>query len=690
MTEPSFDARSALVLAPLGRDATVAASLFGGVGIEAVVCRDLAHFSMLLSEETLCAVVTEETLRDADLTALSRWVSTQPSWSDFPFIVLTQRGGGPDRNPEAARLSKTLGNVTFLERPFHPMTFVSVVGTAKRGRYRQYEARALIGDLNESEARLRTALTAGQLGEWELDLSTIALGASAGTKAVFGRSSSGSFAYADLEASLPEEDRNILREAVRLSIETGDDLSIECRNVWPDGTLHWAELRARLVPERHRETARLVGVSSNITTRKMAEESLRQVNETLEAKVIERTAQLKRAHEAVLEEISQRERAEDVLRRVQKMEMIGQLTGGVAHDFNNLLMAVMSNLELLRKQVSGEKLENLVEGAIRGAQRGASLTQRLLAFSRQQDLEIEPTHLSRLIQGVNDLLDRSVGPLIELVFDLPEQLPLTLVDTNQVELAVLNLVVNARDAMPDGGTITIRVDVACATGRDDLATGDYVRLTVSDTGSGMDAETLSKATEPFFTTKEVGKGTGLGLSMIHGLALQLNGALQIHSSLGCGTDAELWLPVTQRQLVAPIVSPRSPQDTPPVTAGATILLVDDDALILTSTAYLLEDLGHRVIEANSGMSALDILKKGQRVDLLITDYSMPKMTGSQLASAARTLRPDLPIVIATGYAELPPEADSDIPRLRKPYRQDELLAEIQKAMSRESAFLPNR
>jgi PAS domain S-box-containing protein len=690
MKERSFDACTALVLAPLGRDATVAASLFKGVGIEAIVCRDLAHFSLLLSEETLCAVVTEETLRDADLTALSRWVSTQPSWSDFPFIVLTQRGGGPDRNPEAARLSKTLGNVTFLERPFHPMTFVSVVGTAKRGRYRQYEARALIGDLNESEARLRTALTAGQLGEWELDLSTIALGASAGTKAVFGRSPSGSFSYADLQASLPEEDRNILREAVRLSVETGEDLSVECRNVWPDGTLHWAELRARLVADRHRETARLVGVSSNITTRKMAEESLRQVNETLEAKVIERTAQLKQAHAAVLEEISQRERAEDVLRRVQKMEMIGQLTGGVAHDFNNLLMAVMSNLELLRKQVSGEKLENLVEGALRGAQRGASLTQRLLAFARQQDLEIEPTHLSRLIQGVNDLLDRSVGPLIELVFELPEQLPLTLVDTNQVELAVLNLVVNARDAMPDGGTITIRVDVARETGRDDLATGDYVRLTVSDTGSGMDAETLSKATEPFFTTKEVGKGTGLGLSMIHGLALQLNGALQIRSSLGYGTDAELWLPVTQKQPIAPIVPPRSSQDTRRFTEGATILLVDDDALIATSTAYLLEDLGHHVIEANSGMSALDILKEGQRVDVLITDYSMPKMTGAQLATAARKLRPDLPIVIATGYAELPADADSDIPRLRKPYRQDELLAEIQKAISGESAFLPNR
>jgi signal transduction histidine kinase/CheY-like chemotaxis protein len=680
MTTSERNACPALIFAPLGRDAPVAAALLREAGTEAIVCTDLTQFSASLSDRIGCAVVTEEALRDADLTEVAAWVATQPTWSDFPFIVLTHRGSVPDRNSGAESLTRTLGNVVFLERPFHPMTFVSVVATAQRGRHRQYEARSRIEELHESEARLRTALTAGQLGPWELDLPPTEFTASAATRAVFGRPPSGRFTYGDFEACLHPDDRDRVREAVRLSIETGRDLAIECRTVWPDRSLHWVELRARHVLDRRRNAARLVGVSSNITVRKTAEENLRRLNETLEAKVIERTAQLERAHQAVLDEIRQRERTEEVLRQVQKMEMIGQLTGGVAHDFNNLLMAVMGNLELLRKQVRGEKAVRLADGALRGARRGASLTQRLLAFARQQDLRIEPTHLSSLIRGMTDLLERSVGASVELKLELPEQLPLTLADANQIELALLNLVVNARDAMPDGGTITIRVDVVHASARVDLAAGDYVRVTVSDTGQGMDAMTLSKAMEPFFTTKEVGKGTGLGLSMIHGLALQLNGALRLESTVGCGTRAELWLPVTSRAPVEQAPAETAAQENTEAAEGVTILLVDDDALISNSTAYLLEDLGHEVIEANSGANALEVLKKGQKVDLLITDYSMPKMTGVQLASAARELRPDLPILMATGYADLPPGMSMDIARLRKPYQQHQLVAEIAKAL----------
>ena len=563
-----------LILAPHGRDAAVAGKLLQQAGIESIVCNDLAHCAALLADDICCAVMTEEALRNADLTPVKAWVAMQPTWSDFPFIVLTQRGGSPARNPGVRQLSESLGNVIFLERPFHPMTFISVVQAAQRGRYRQYEARSRMQELHEGEARLRSALAAGQL----------------------------------------------------------------------------------------------------------AEESLRRLNETLEAKVMERAAQLERAHESVLEEMRQRERTEEALRHVQKMEMIGQLTGGVAHDFNNLLMAVMGNLELLRKQASSEKAADLIDGALRGAQRGASLTQRLLAFARQQDLKIEPTHLSNLIRGMTDLLERSVGANIELHLELPEQLPLTLADANQIELALLNLVVNARDAMPDGGTISIQVDSLHCAQNIDLAEGDYVRLAVSDTGHGMDAETLSRATEPFFTTKEVGKGTGLGLSMIHGLALQLNGALRLHSAAGRGTRAELWLPVTSQRPASPkSVEPASP-GAQAATVGATILLVDDDPLISTSTAYLLEDLGHKVIEANSAADALDVLRNGHKVDLLITDYAMPKMTGTQLAHAARELRPDLPIIIATGYADLPKGSSVDLPRLRKPYRQQQLVAEIAKAL----------
>jgi len=680
MTTNDRNACVALILAPLGRDATVAAALLREAGLEPIVCTELAQFSASLSDEICCAVVTDEALRDADLTDLAAWVATQPKWSDFPFIVLTQRGGSSDRNPGAATRVRALGNVVLLERPFHPMTFVSVVANAQRGRHRQYEARSRMEELRESEARLRTALTAGQLGQWELDLPPGDFIASAETKAVFGLPASGPCTYRELEACLHPDDRDRVREAIRLSIQTRCDFAVECRSLWSDGTQHWVDLRARHVLDRRRKAARLAGVSSDITTRKAAEENLHRLNETLEAKVSERTAELECAHQAVLDEIRQRERTEEVLRQVQKMEMIGQLTGGVAHDFNNLLMAVMGNLELLRKHVHDEKLAGLVDGALRGARRGASLTQRLLAFARQQDLRIEPTHLSSLIRGMSDLLERSVGGRIELKLALPAELPLTLADANQIELALLNLVVNARDAMPDGGTISIDVDVAHARGQVDLAAGDYVRVTVSDTGQGMDAMTLSKAMEPFFTTKELGKGTGLGLSMVHGLALQLNGALRLESAAGRGTRAELWLPVTSQAAAEPAPAEAVSRENAAASKGVTILLVDDDALISNSTAYLLEDLGHEVIEANSGTSALEVLRNGRKVDLLLTDYSMPNMTGMQLAYAARELRPDLPIVIATGYAELPAGVSTDIARLRKPYQQHQLVAEIAKAL----------
>jgi signal transduction histidine kinase/FixJ family two-component response regulator len=675
----------ALVFTPAGRDASVALALLREAKADAIVCPDLARFSAMLSDEISCAVVTEEALRGGDLRGLAAWVATQPTWSDFPFIVLTQRRGTPDVDMRLAELSTMLGNVTFLERPFHPTTFISVVGTALRGRFRQFEARSRIEELHEGEARLHTALTAGQLGSWELDLSTSGLITSATCKAVFGRVPDADFSYGQLVASIHPDDRGRMRDAIGESAETGSDFAIECRTVWPDATLHWAELRARLVRDGSPSGMRLVGVASDVTARKTAEDSLRRVNEMLEAKVAERTAELERAHQVVLDEIRQRERTEELLRQVQKMEMIGQITGGVAHDFNNLLMAVMGNLELLRKQIPDDlKTERLIDGALKGAQRGAALTQRLLAFARQQDLKIEPTHLSHLIRGITDLLERSMGSQIELKLDLPETLPLTLVDANQVELALLNLVVNARDAMPDGGTLLISVDVANSSGRDELAAGDYLCLTVSDSGKGMDAATLAKATEPFFTTKELGKGTGLGLSMIHGLALQLNGSLRLESELGRGTRASLWLPVTSQDPIAPPLAEPKPQDSAIDSIHATILVVDDDALIASSTAYLLEDLGHEVIEADSGANALEVLKNGQKVDLLITDYSMPKMTGVQLAVAARELRPNLPVLLATGYADLPLGASLDIPRLRKPYQQHQLVAEIARALSTRS------
>jgi len=673
------DGSRALILAPAGRDAAVAAGLLAEAGMAGIVCADLASLQGRLDDDTGFVVATEEALVSADLRAIAAWTARQASWSDLPFIVLTRRGGGLEQNPSAHRLSEVLGNVTFLERPFHPTTFVSVARSALKGRRRQYQARAQMEILHESQERLRTALLAGRLGPWELDLATRELDCSRACAAVFGYERQESLTYERLVAAIYPPDRPRVEQALHRSVATGQDYEAECRNVWPDGTLHWAEMRARCLRDRHGNALRLVGVASDITARKTAEENLKRLNETLEVRVAQRTAELQRAHRTVLDEIEQRQRAEDLLRHAQKMELIGQLTGGVAHDFNNLLMAILGNLELLGKHVAKDaKAARLIDGALRGAQRGAALTQRLLAFARRQDLRTEPRDLSELVRGMADLLDRSIHPGIELRMNLPPVLPPVLVDANQIELALLNLVVNARDAMPEGGRLCITANVADTAGDDELRGGAYVRLVVEDTGHGMDAETLKKAVEPFFSTKEVGKGTGLGLSMIHGLALQLGGALRLASRPGHGARAELWLPVAAE--VAVQRRPPQPDAAPAQMGGARILLVDDDSLVSMSTAGLLEDLGHEVIEAGSGPQALEILKSGQTVDLVITDYSMPKMNGVQFAKAAQDLRPGLPILLATGYADLPPGTGIGLPRLGKPYRQEQLSEEIAKIL----------
>ena len=339
-------------------------------------------------------------------------------WSDLPFIILTHPYAASSLHPETQRLSEALGNVTLHRAPVSPPDVSQRGKDGLQGRLRQYEARARIEQLRESE-------------------------------------------------------------------------------------------------------------------------------ESLERRVVERTLELNRAHAAILAEMAQREQAEEKLRQAQKMEMIGQLTGGVAHDFNNLLMAVIGNLDLLRKRTPPDPTAlKLIEGAMQGAQRGAALTQRLLAFARRQDLKIEPTDLVRLVQGMTNLIERSIGSQIELVLCNGPDLPPVMIDANQVELAILNLAVNARDAMPNGGQITIAIDHVTPDQTEGLSAGSFVRLAVIDSGSGMDGETLLKATDPFFSTKELGKGTGLGLSMIDGLARQLGGALRLTSVVGRGTTAELWLPAT--------------------------------------------------------------------------------------------------------------------------------------------------
>ncbi len=426
---------------------------------------------------------------------------------------------------------------------------------------------------------------------------------------------------------------------------------------------------------------------------------LEQLNSELERRVADRTAALEASAlqlRALNEELEQRieertrerEQALAQLFEAQKLDTIGQLTGGVAHDFNNLLTAVLGSLELLSKRLSDDpRARRLLENAVQGARRGASLTQRLLAFARRQDLKPEAVDLVSLVDGMEDLFGRALGPGIRLEKHLNSDLPPVLVDANQLELALLNLVVNARDAMPLSGSLTLQATVShidAERGPMDLVRGDYVKLSLIDTGMGMDAETVAKATEPFFTTKGPGKGTGLGLSMVHGLAIQSGGTMAITSKLGEGTTVNLWLPVSE-------TSPTSGRSGPPVPLTENrfsdctrrILVVDDDPLVGTGTAEMLADLGHSVVEAKSGAEAITILERDRSIELLLTDHSMPGMTGLELATIVRASFPDLPILLASGYAELPNSGGWNIqlPRLAKPYRQEELAAAISACFS---------
>lgn len=374
------------------------------------------------------------------------------------------------------------------------------------------------------------------------------------------------------------------------------------------------------------------------------------------------------------------EQTREALFQAQKMQAIGQLSGGIAHDFNNLLTVILGNLEIVRKRIGDEpKIVRLLDNATQGALRGVSLTQRMLAFARRQELKTESVEIPTLVHGITGLLRSSLGPSVKIETWFAPDLEPALADLNQLELAVLNLATNARDAMPHGGKMTLsaRTEDLSDPARSSLPQGRYVCLSVIDTGEGMSPETLASATDPFFTTKGVGKGTGLGLSMVHGFIEQLGGRFVLKSEKGKGTTAELWLPVaTAGAAVKPAIEV---QAMPPV-PGLSVLVVDDDNLVLTSTSLLLEDLGHRVISAASGAEALQVFDGGQVIDLLITDMAMPHMNGAQLAHAVRLLKPDLPIILATGYAERLEGVAIELPRLSKPFTQLNLVEVISQAM----------
>jgi PAS domain S-box-containing protein len=685
MSGSDHHSERALILAPTGRDHAVAEKILKDAHFPAHVCPDLQSLCHELAVGAGVAIVADEAMVTADLRSLVEILNNQPPWSDFPIVLMTHRGGGPERNPTATRLAFILGNVTFLERPFHPTTMLSVARAAVRGRRRQYEARSRLNELIEGEERLQTAMQAGHLGSWRLDIKTMMLQTSESFRIHFGVAPEKEFLIDDFRRSLHPDDLAHVTGAIGLAMETGSDLALEHRAVWPGGSIHWIDIRARATRNDSGKIFQLVGVSSDITERKtselerehllgeLAEErtALSELTATLEQRVQERTKEL-------IAEVAAREHAQKQLLQSQKMESIGQLTGGVAHDFNNLLMAVMGNLELLGKRIPEDtRMRRLLDGAMQGARRGASLTQRMLAFSRQQDLKTSSIDMAQLVLGMRDLLERSLGPRFDLRLRLADGVPAAQVDANQIELAILNLAINSRDAMPNGGQITIDISMREVKGGKPVRDGRYVLVQVEDTGTGMDAETLNKAIEPFFSTKPLGKGTGLGLSMVHGLVVQLGGHFDLTSEVGKGTTACVWLPVANELPVTENIEVSAGGHT----MAATILVVDDDPLIAMSTVDMLEDLGHTVIEANSAKQALEILQSGQAIDLLMTDQAMPGMTGIELIEIVRPQHPDLPVLLATGYADLPAGKWSNLPRLAKPYQQAQLEAEVGRLLS---------
>ncbi|WP_210530168.1 response regulator [Rubellimicrobium arenae] len=636
-----------LILAPRGRDAALAADLLGQKGMNTLVCDSLDALVEHLAEGAGAALVTEEALAAGHRAGLTAWVSMQPRWSDFPFIVLANGARAP-RTAAAAAILDSLGNVLLLERPLHAEALLGAVRSALKARQRQYEVRAFAGTLEQSVAdrtreletareSLQIALDAAEMGSWDLDLVHDTARRTLRHDEIFG--------YAGLQPRwgreaflrhvVPEE-RGTVAAAFDAALEKGV-LEIECRIDAADGTSRWVALKGRVHRDPSGRPVRMTGVISDVTARKEADARLAQV---------------------------------------AKMDSIGQLTGGVAHDFNNLLTPILGSLDILRRRIRGDaRAERLLDGALQAAERAATLTQRLLAFSRRQTLAPQSVDLGALLDGIVELVRRSLGPTIRVDVEVAPDLPAARVDPNQLELALLNLAINARDAMPQGGRLSIMVDrmVAGAGHPAGLKPGPYVRTIVRDTGTGMDRATLAKAVEPFFSTKGVGRGTGLGLSMVHGLAAQSGGILELASEPGRGTVVTLWLPATARAAGPLAGATDEPRVARP---GSTVLLVDDEELVRASTADMLRDLGYTVLEATSGARALTMLRSGAQVDLVVTDYLMPGMSGAALIQEIRQSGSTVPIVLITGYTNAASDVPGDVAKLAKPFRQVDLAARL--------------
>jgi PAS domain S-box-containing protein len=608
-------------------------------GKEALVTATQVHPDLIL---------TDVMMPRLDGFALLQQIRADPNLQDIPVVVLSARAG------EEARIEALRRGVDdYVVKPFNAQGLLARVSSIlDLARARRAEAQNLRQAMQQLDARYRLMVDAvTDYAIFMLDPNGIVTSWNAGARRIngyddaeiIGQHFSRFYTDEDQAAGLPAK---ALATARRDGKFEGEGWRVR-----KGGERFWAHVVVDAIRGDDSEIIGFAKITRDITERREAQRAL--------------------------------ETARDRVLQAQKMEAIGQLTGGIAHDFNNLLTAILGSLELLQRRIPKEvpQLMRLVDNAVQGAQRGAALTQRMLAFARRQELKLEPVDIPALVRGMTELLKRSIGPTITIETRFPLSLARVTADPNQLEMALLNLMVNARDAMPNGGAIVVSARPAIvARGEfDDIDPGDYVCLSVVDTGEGMDETTLARAMDPFFTTKEPGKGTGLGLPMVHGLAQQSGGWLLLKSRKGEGTTAELWLPIAKGRYAA-AASKAAETAAKEKTQPLVVVVVDDDSLVLTNMAAMLEDLGHRVFEASSGQQALEILRRESTVDLLITDHAMPRMTGLQLIQEIKAERSTLPVILATGYAELPADADPHLPKLAKPFFQRDLAQAVDSAV----------
>ena len=574
-----------------------------------------------------------------------------------------------------------------LERPINAETLLRASVSALRARRRQYLSRRHLQEGARSEEHLRLALNAGQLGSWSLELATSVLQVSATCKRHFGFSEDSEFTYDDLLHAIHPNDRQRHRDVIETAVASSKDFSIEYQVLWPDQSVHWIQIRGQTVLNRIGIPVRMAGISLDISDRREAENhllenqsALRRFNDTLELRIQERTSELAQANDRLMREMAERERTQIALMQAQKMEAIGRLTGGIAHDFNNLLNVIIGNVDLIERLADNERIKRMANSARNATKRGAKLTGQLLAFSRNQSLDLKPVEIESLVEGMKDLIAVSVGANIHVTFEIAPGLPRAVADLNQLEMAILNLAINARDAMADGGNLQIIVSLRDAADGI-LTSGTYVVIAVKDSGSGIPQEILGKVFDPFFTTKPVDKGTGLGLSQVYGIANQSGGLARIDSTVGKGTTVEVWLPVASVEAV-PAPDPQSQEPQLPLKESGNILVIEDDNEVRQFIVESLEILGYAVQHAENGWFGLEKLQH-ENFDLMIVDFLMPGMNGAEVIAAVRERYPHLPIIMATGYADM--QAVEKVigldAVLRKPFQISDLAGSVKRALN---------